>query len=759
MFYNQDDNLHIYNYYYMFHFDNFHNIHFYNYIYYYFNENNEYACTINNFCPQDFSKLIAQKKKCIDDCKKDDEYKYEYNNNCLKECPENTKIYEEEKKCLESCHPNQFEYNKICYDDLSNDTSKMFQNWNIFVNNISNFDDILNDIILDAYSPEEGNSLVIKRPDNTVYHVTNTKTELELLKNKSNNFQNLSIIDLGECESILKQRYNISESVSLILIKNEQKTTKASEKMFNFDVYEPYNKTKLNLSICDETSINLYIPVELSQENKKIYAQMKESGFDMFNIEDPFYQDICIPFDSTNGTDILLSDRVDYIYNNDDTQCQSNCQFSHYSVESQYMNCSCSTNKETNYDNNKKDKFTAKKIYESFYDVLKYSNYKIIKCANVIVDIKNIKSNKGSIIVIVYFSCYIICLFSFIFIRINPLKNKLVKDLNIKPNVKNILFPPIKKFPFRKLILRKDLQKRNKIIETQKVLKFKFNKQSKSKVDDNIKIYSNYNSKSAFDNSPKDKLDNLNLKELGDFSSNKNETENSLERKYDDYELNELEYDEALELDKRTLMQIYWASLKREHLIIFTFFNCNDYNLLPIKLSRFVFLVVSDMALNVFFFSDDSMHKLFLNYGKYDFFQQIPQITYSTIISQLIEIFLCFLSLTDKYFYRLKSVLIDKKKNVDISKITRCIYIKLFFFYLFTFIFFAAFWYIISIFCGVYRNTQISFIKDSLISFAICLTYPLVFYFISAALRFCSLRNPKKNFKCMYNISYIIPLF
>ena len=43
------------------------------------------------------------------------------------------------------------------------------------------------------------------------------------------------------------------------------------------------------------------------------------------------------------------------------------------------------------------------------------------------------------------------------------------------------------------------------------------------------------------------------------------------------------------------------------------------------------------MALNVFFFSDDSMHKLFINYGKYDFFQQIPQITYSTIIYGEVE--------------------------------------------------------------------------------------------------------------------------
>ena len=78
--------------------------------------------------------------------------------------------------------------------------------------------------------------------------------------------------------------------------------------------------------------------MELNEENKKIYGQMKELGYDMFNIEDPFYQDICTPFDSSNGTDILLSDRINYIYNNDDTQCQPNCQFSFYSIESKYIN-------------------------------------------------------------------------------------------------------------------------------------------------------------------------------------------------------------------------------------------------------------------------------------------------------------------------------------------------------------------------------------------------------------------------------------
>ena len=164
------------------------------------------------------------------------------------------------------------------------------------------------------------------------------------------------------------------------------------------------------------------------------------------------------------------------------------------------------------------------------------------------------------------------------------------------------------------------------------------------------------------------------------------------------------------------------------------------------------------MALNVFFFSDESMHKLFLNYGKYDFLQQIPQIIYSTIFSQLIEVFLCFLSLTDKYIYLIKSYLQSDKKN-EISNIIKCIRVKLLIFFLFTFILLILYWYIITVFCGIYRNTQIAFIKDSIISFSISLIYPFILYIVSACLRICSLRDSKKRCKCVYNFSYVIPFF
>ena len=104
---------------------------------------------------------------------------------------------------------------------------------------------------------------------------------------------------------------------------------------------------------------------------------------------------------------------------------------------------------------------------------------------------------------------------------------------------------------------------------------------------------------------------------------------------------------------------MYWSILKREHLIIFTFFIRNDHNLIPIKFSRFIFSVCTDMALNVFFFSDETMHKMYIDYGKYNFLQQIPQIVYSTLVSQLIDVFLCFLSLTDKHYYQIKDLKLE----------------------------------------------------------------------------------------------------
>ena len=58
---------------------------------------------------------------------------------------------------------------------------------------------------------------------------------------------------------------------------------------------------------------------------------------------------------------------------------------------------------------------------------------------------------------------------------------------------------------------------------------------------------------------------------------------------FGDFELNELSYVKAVIYDKRSFFYFYWQLLRREHLIFFTFFSWDDYNILAIKLSKFVF--------------------------------------------------------------------------------------------------------------------------------------------------------------------------
>ena len=274
----------------------------------------------------------------------------------------------------------------IIYECTSND--ELNNNCDFLgVENNAEILNIIKENINSLYDPGNGKSQIIKGENNITFQITNGKNELESLQNGDLDNQNLSIIVLGECETTLRTVYHINDNISLIYIKQENTMAKPSEKNIQYEVFEPINFTKLNLSICNGNTINIYAKMDLSDETKETFEKMKSMGYNMFNIEDPFYQDICIPYSSTNNTDMLLSDRKDYIYNNKDTQCQPSCQFSSYLLNSSYMKCSC----DAIIDNNKKDdkKFSGKKLYESFYEVLKYSNFQILKCYKLIF-VKNV---------------------------------------------------------------------------------------------------------------------------------------------------------------------------------------------------------------------------------------------------------------------------------------------------------------------------------------------------------------------------------
>ena len=652
------------------------------------------------------------------------------------------------------------------------------------------YEEIINKI-LGNFKGLNGEEKITEGKDNYYYHLTTLENELNQ-GGKTNKTHQFSRIDLGECEDVLKEKNNLNENTSLIILKYEKISNISSERDLQYEIYEPINKTRLDLSVCKDIQIDIYIPVILSEKLQDLYNELKDLGYDLFDINSNFYQDICTPYKSQNGTDVLLSDRIDYYFNNDETQCQPNCQFSDYSLETQDLKCECNiVSSEINVE--KKQEIGSKSIYKSFYDVLKFSNYKVLKCYKLAFCKDIFINNKGNIMVIIFFGIYFITLLLYIIKGKAELKTDLSKIIsNNKP--KDIFDAP--KFDINNKIIK--IENKSEIknnISSIKNLKVK-------ELKNNIKIIQKNNNKKSimrkdikprrpkpkiiFDFPPKKILYHVNnFRNYEDISlsSNKfgktsskniiidkgiNDTQNmkkeeneifpsTKDEKLDNYELNNLEYNMALNLDKRKFLEIYWSLLKREHLIIFSFFIRNDHNIIYIKYSRFIFLVCTDMALNVFFFSDETMHKMFLDYGKYNFFQQIPQIIYSTIVSQLIELLLCYLSLTDKYYYQIKGLNI--KTSYQILRIIKCMQLKIYFFFIFTGIMFFFYWYTITCFCSVYVNTQTAFIKDSFISFALGLLYPFGLYLIPSILRIIALSFCKGKLSFIFKMSDIIPCF
>ena len=225
-----------------------------------------------------------------------------------------------------------------------------------------------------------------------------------------------------------------------------------------------------------------------------------------------------------------------------------------------------------------------------------------------------------------------------------------------------------------------------------------------------------------------------------------------------DEELNNLEYSLALIVDKRSYFQYYWSLLKKKQLIFFTFLPADDYNLLSIKILLFLLSFSLYFAINAFFFSDDTMHKIHEDNGKFNIIYQIPQILYSSIICAIINMVLKYLSLSEKNIIKFKKENDINTMKIVGKRIEKCILIKLGIFFLINSIFLLFFWYYISCFCAVYKNTQIILIKDTFSSFGLSMLYPFGLNLLAGLFRIPALRAKNKDKKCLYQISTYVAL-
>ena len=193
--------------------------------------------------------------------------------------------------------------------------------------------------------------------------------------------------------------------------------------------------------------------------------------------------------------------------------------------------------------------------------------------------------------------------------------------------------------------------------------------------------------------------------------------------------------------------------IKTKHILVFSFYPNNDSNSMTIKICLFLFSFSSLYLVNSLFFTDKTMHKIYVDNGIFNFVYLIPQIIYSTIISSIINKIVRLLSLIDTTITNFKHY--DyQTANQKFPGVQKILKIKFILFFLLSIIILGLYWYFISCFCAVYKNTQIILLKDTLISFRLSFIYPFFIYLIPGVARIPALNHSK----ICYTISRILQL-
>ena len=668
-----------------------------------------------------------------------------------------------------------------------------------------------------------------------------------------------SNIDLGNCEQILKTKHSIPDDESLIIIKSDIKSNNSYSTYVQYKIFHPESLQPLDLSDCSEEQISISSYVNITAGTKYLCNNFSESGHDLFNKKDSFYNDICVTYTTKNGTDMSLSDRQHVIEDTGSSNfCQVGCSLQSFNCTTQKAKCDCNV-KETKIITNLNDlEFNADLIINLFGG-FKYSNYLVMKCYKLLMDFKLIQKNIGFIFMTIIFISLLVLFFIYICIgrrKIEYYIQTILKNRTIYINNKKTMRPTKKGENFKqkskegnnKSLTNKkgkiNIQKNNKkntisengrkqpVEENNPPIKKGDLVKSKSKASQfpdsssSLKNMSKSNDESNKNNiknlniniipinnitySKKKKLQNLtkipkeennniknnNKKDKGKVIKDKKglnsdiniynklkyskksksiKEKNLLLKKnkkektilHSDYinyqtlniqELNNLQYNEAILVDKRSFFQYYFALIRKKQIIIFTFVPIEDYNLVSIKISLFLLSFSLYMTVNALFFTDYTMHQIYTNNGKMNLLQHIPQIIYSSLISSFINTILKQLSLSENSILSIKQTKLLKTAYKRSKEVKSYLYLKLIVYFIVSFSLTLFFWYYISCFCAVYTNTQIILIKDSLISFGVSMLYPFGTNLLPGLFRISALRAQKKDKICIYKLSQLLSL-
>ena len=134
----------------------------------------------------------------------------------------------------------------------------------------------------------KNNKGVVIKGDITFYQIVTTYNQ------KNNREDNISIVELGECEIELRNHHNISKKDSLLIFKIDIYKEGSLTPRIEYEIYDSKTKDQLDLSIYNHTKINILVP-----------AIIEKDDINKYNSSHEYYNDICYTYTTDNGTDII----------------------------------------------------------------------------------------------------------------------------------------------------------------------------------------------------------------------------------------------------------------------------------------------------------------------------------------------------------------------------------------------------------------------------------------------------------------------
>ena len=681
-------------------------------------------CAIND-CSIDWKlrkqRLVFDKRICTDNCLNNENYQYEYKYFCYDKCPIGTHSSKDNKficeqdpdKCIENFQFVNIEKN-ICVEDC---TSKDFFLGRCTLNlhnspgqkkliknikegiKIGQLDSLLNNVL-------NGKKEDLKKQENdTLYQITTSFNQ------NNKNYENISLIKLGECENIIKKQYHLPKEETLIIFKIEKIIEGLKIPLIEYEIFSSHTKNTIDLNCCIKAGVNIsiYIPININ-----------ESNLFKYDPKNSYYNDICYTYTTQNGTDITLFDRKNE-YNNNMLLCTIDCKYFGYDLDKKQVICQCQPrNNISLFEIENKDK-----LIEYLINDKSKTNLNVLKCSRILFSKEGLIKNIGSYIIFLIIILYIISTIYF-YLKGNILLYQQIDELLTYKIQEN----EIELNPKKDLKYEKD--------NSTEIL-------SSSKNSNNTSKKNNSNNK--FDS--EDSVRSIKLNNQGEIKDHKNGNEKKID--YTNYEINTISYEEALENDKRTYFQFYISLLKIKHILIFTFNKNREFNSYIIKICLFLFSFPLCLATNALFFNDSTMNKIYKS--KYKLYDFSSQAFYSSVIIFIFEELLKILALSQQNILQIKHEKNKSNLNARTVTIIKCLKIKFICFFILSFAFLLFFWFYVACFCAVYKNTQIFLIEAMLFSYILSLIHQFVFCLIPGIFRIPALKGPGK---CIYNISKIV---